>query len=79
MAQGTNRRSPYRIAFLFSRTGTYVSRTYVIVSVKPHTNAAESTHEKESNEDGEYPYSKNMVGPPPVKVLESASWQSVYV
>jgi len=59
----------YRTAFLFRRTGTYVSRIYVLVLARPRGRPAESTHEKKSNEDEEHPHGNNMVGPPPVKVL----------
>jgi hypothetical protein len=61
--------SPYRIAFSFSRTGTYVSRIYVIVLARLHSSAAEGTHEEKSNEDDEHPYGNGMIGPSPVKVL----------
>jgi len=68
---------PYRTALCFSRRGTYVSRTYVIVLAKPQTSTAESTHEEKSNEHNERPNSNDMVSPPPVKVLESR--RSTYV
>jgi len=53
---GNEQARPYRRAFLFSRTGTYVSLIYAIASVGPHDGAAKDAHEKKSNEDGEHPY-----------------------
>ena len=64
--------NPYRTAFLFCKTGTYVSFTYKIVLARTHVSAAESTHEKKSNEDEEHPYRNGVVGPPPVKVLQGS-------
>ena len=59
------------MAFLFSRIGTYVSRIYLIMLVRPHASTAESTHEKKGDKDYEHPDSNYMVSPPPVKVLGS--------
>ena len=67
------------MAFLFSRTGTYVSRTYEIVSARSHSSATESTYKEKGNEDDKHPYSKNMVSPSPVKVLSSADKRSARV
>jgi len=41
----------------------------VTVFVRSNSGAVESTHEKESKEDEKHPHSKDMIGPPPVKVL----------
>lgn len=60
---------PYLIAFFLSRTGTYVSRTYIIILARPHGNAGERSHEKKSNENNKYPDNNDIKGPPPVKVL----------
>ena len=78
MARETNGWSPYRAAFLFSTTGRYVSRTCVTALARPCISETESTHEKKSNEEGERPHCKDMVGPPPAKVLESASGRLAY-
>lgn len=59
------------MALCFSRRGTYVSRTYMIVLARPHTSTAETTHEEKSNEHSERPNCNDMVSPPPIEILES--------
>jgi hypothetical protein len=49
----------------------------VNVLVTPHGRVGEKTHEKESDENKEYPDDEHIEGPPPIEVLESVNGQSV--
>ena len=71
MASRDEQAGPYRTAFRFSRTGIYVSPIYATIFVRSNSGAVENTHEKESNEEEKHPDCKDMIGPPPVKVLSS--------